>query len=347
MFKINNTIIGNSNRVYIIAELSANHEQDFELAVKTLYAMKDAGANAVKLQTFTPDSMTLDSDKPWFQTRKDSLWAGQKLYDLYKKAQTPWEWHEKLQKTANEIGLDFFSSPFDTDAVDKLESINVPAYKIASLEITDIPLIEKAAKTGKPIIISTGIATKEDIQLAVDTCKKAGNDQIALLKCTSAYPTPMEEVNLNVIPEMMKDFGTVAGLSDHTPGISVPVAAVALGAKIIEKHFILDKNSDSLDKHFSLNPSEFKEMVDAVRNTEKALGKASYELTDKMKNARTSSRSLFAVKDIKEGEELTPGNIKPLRPGNGLHPKHYYEIIGKKAKCFIGKGTPLNDAIID
>lgn len=341
-FIISKNSIGETHPVYIIAELSANHEQNFELAVSTIKAMKESGANAVKLQTFTPESMSLDSDKTWFQTRKDSLWAGQKLFDLYKKAQTPWEWHEKLQKLANDIGLDFFSSPFDFDAVDRLESINVPAYKIASFEITDIPLIQKVAKTFKPIIISTGVATIEDIQLAIETCKKENNNNIALLKCTSAYPSPYEEINLNTIPDIKSRFNVVVGLSDHTLGTSVPIAAVALGAKIVEKHFILDKNSNSLDKDFSLNPYEFKQMANAIRDTEKALGTVNYELTEKMIGSRNSARSLFATQNIKKGEVISENNIKSLRPGNGLHPKFYYEIIGKKAKIHIEKGTPMS-----
>ncbi|MCK4677200.1 MAG: pseudaminic acid synthase [Bacteroidales bacterium] len=337
----------NRKEVYIIAELSANHEQNYELAVKTIRAMKEAGADAVKLQTFTPDSMTLNSDKPWFQTRKDSLWVGQKLYDLFKKAFTPWEWHPKLQALANELDLDFFSSPFDIEAVEKLESINVPAYKVASLEITDIPLIERIAQTGKPVIISTGIAREDDIQLAIDTCLNAGNDKIALLKCTSAYPTPFEEVNLSTITLLQERFKTIVGLSDHTLGIAVPVAAVALGARIIEKHFILDKSIPSLDRDFSLDPDQFRQMVMAIRETEKALGKQTLELTDKQKSARNSARSLFAVRDIQKDEVLSKENIKSIRPGLGLHPKYYAEVIGQKAKVFIEAGTPLSLDLVD
>lgn len=333
--------LGKSGKVYMIAELSANHCGDFDIAVKTLKAMKTSGADAVKLQTFTPDSMTMDSDKPWFQTRQDSLWAGKKLYDLYKKAQTPWEWHKKLQDLANELGLDFFSTPFDFDAVEKLESLNVPAYKIASFEITDIPLIQKVARTGKPVIISTGIATEEDIRLAVETCRKENNNRIALLKCTSAYPAPYDEINLKAIPLLKEKYKVTAGLSDHTLGISVPVAAVALGAEIIEKHFILDKNLQSVDKDFSLDPAEFKEMVVAVRQAEQAIGNATLALTEKAEKARQTRRSLYVVKDIDEGEEFTPGNIKSLRPGLGLPPVYYKEIIGKKASRRIDAGTPL------
>jgi pseudaminic acid synthase len=339
--KINKTEISNNSKTYIIAELSANHEQNFDLAVETIKAMKDAGADAVKLQTYTPDSLTLDSDKPWFQTRKDSLWAGQKMYDLYKKGETPWEWHPKLQELAHKLGMDFFSSPFDLKGVDLLEQINVPAYKIASLEITDIPLIKKCAETGKPIIISTGAATIEDIDLAVETCKKAGNNQIALLKCTSAYPTPYNEVNLKQIQSLKEKYNVIVGLSDHTLGIEVPIASVVMGAKIIEKHFILSRNSNGLDKDFSLEPHEFKQMVNAIRNIEQAIGNGSFNLTPKIETATKFRRSLFTVKNIKKGESFTSENIRSLRPGLGLHPKYYYEILGKTATQNIDKGEPL------
>jgi len=339
--KINKTEISNNSKTYIIAELSANHEQNFDLAVETIKAMKDAGADAVKLQTYTPDSLTLDSDKPWFQTRKDSLWAGQKMYDLYKKGETPWEWHPKLQELAHKLGMDFFSSPFDLKGVDLLEQINVPAYKIASLEITDIPLIKKCAETGKPIIISTGAATIEDIDLAVETCKKAGNNQIALLKCTSAYPTPYNEVNLKQIQSLKEKYNVIVGLSDHTLGIEVPIASVVMGAKIIEKHFILSRNSNGLDKDFSLEPHEFKQMVNAIRNIEQATGDGSFDLTPKIETATKFRRSLFTVKNIRKGESFTSENIRSLRPGLGLHPKYYYEILGKTATQNIDKGEPL------
>ncbi len=337
----------NRKNVYIIAELSANHEQNYDLAARTIEAMKKAGADAVKLQTYTPDSLTLDCDKPWFQTRKSSLWAGQKMYDLYKKGMTPYEWHPKLQQVAKDFGLDFFSSPFDLEAVDFLESLDVPAYKIASPEITDIPLIKKCADTGKPVIISTGAATEEDIELAVKTCREAGNNQIALLKCTSAYPTPYNEVNLKLIPKLKDRFGTVVGLSDHTLGIEIPIASVVLGARIIEKHFILSRNSNGLDKEFSLEPQEFKAMVNAVRHIEEAMGDGSFKLTPKMENALKIRRSLFAVKDIKKGEKFTSDNIKSIRPGLGMHPKYYYDILGKTAKQDLEKGTPLSWDLID
>lgn len=341
-FSINNRKVGNDSPVYIIAELSGNHEQSFDLAVKTIKAMKMAGADAVKLQSYTADSMTLNSDKPWFMARQDSLWAGQRLYDLYSKGATPWEWHPKLMKIANDNGLDFFSTPFDFEFADKLESINVPAYKIASFEITDIPLIEHVARKKKPIILSTGIATKEDIQLAVETCHKAGNFEISLLKCLSSYPAPYEEMNLALIPELEKEFNAIPGLSDHTLGFEMPVAAVALGAKIIEKHFILDKNSKGIDASFSLTADEFKAMVNAVRNTEKAIGRASFEPTEKMINAKKTARSLFFVNDLKKGSVIKESDIRSLRPGLGLHPSLFKEIVGKVVLLDVESGTPVS-----
>lgn len=340
--KIHNTeISNNSNRTYIIAELSANHEQNYDLAVATIKAMKDAGADAVKIQTYTPDSMTLNSNKPWFKTREDSLWAGKKMYDLYKIGETPREWHAKLKKLANDLEMDFFSSPFALKDVDLLESINVPAYKIASLEITDIPLIKKCAETRKPIIISTGAAKIEDIDLALKTCYEAGNEQIALLKCTTAYPTPYNEVNLLQIKTLREKYNLIVGLSDHTLGIEVPIASVVLGAKIIEKHFILSRSSNGLDKDFSLEPHEFKKMIEAIRNIEQAIGNENFELTPKMENALKYRRSLFVTKNIKKGEIITSDNIRSVRPGAGLHPKYYYEILGKKVKVDIETGEPL------
>ncbi len=345
--KINNHAVGDGHPVFMVAELSANHEQKYDLAVQTIHAMKEAGADAVKLQTFTPDSMTLNSDLPWFQTREDSLWAGQKLYDLYKKAYTPWDWHEKLQKIALNIGLEFFSTPFDIQAVNQLESIQVPAYKIASFEITDIPLITKVASTGKPVIISTGIAEEEDIRLAVETCRETGNNQIALLKCTSAYPSPLEEANLRAIPLLKEKFDTIIGVSDHTLGITVPIGAVAMGAKIIEKHFVLNSQGKSLDRDFSLDPNEFKLMVQSVRELEKALGEPTLNLSEKMMQGRKSGRSLFAVQNIAKGEKLTTDNIRSLRPNLGLHPKYLKTLLNKKASKNIVSGTPLNWDLID
>ncbi|MBU4444136.1 pseudaminic acid synthase [bacterium] len=345
--KIANRFIGNEQPVFIIAELSANHLQDFDLAVKTIRAMKEAGADAVKLQTYTADTMTLDSDNEYFQIKQGTLWDGKTLYQLYQEAYTPWEWQPELKKLAEDIGLICFSSPFDKTAVDFLEQMNVTAYKVASFEITDIPLIEYIASKGQPIIISTGIATLADIEEAINACKRMGNDQIALLKCTSEYPTPLEDVNLRTIPDMRERFGTVVGLSDHTLGISVPIAAVALGAKIIEKHFILDRKLGGPDSAFSLEPEEFRAMVKSVRESEKALGKVSYELTEKIKKSREFSRSLFVVENMKAGETFTEINIKSIRPGFGLPPKHLQEIIRKKAIKDIKRGTPLDWSLVE
>ena len=343
---VKNKEIGGNNSVFIIAELSANHLQKFDNAVKIVKAAKEAGADAIKLQTYTPDTITIDCNNDYFQIKQGTLWDGQTLYELYKKAYTPWEWQPKLKKIAEEEGLIFFSSVFDKTAVDFLEKINVPAYKIASFEITDIPLIEYVASKGKPIIISTGIATLSDIEEAVNACKRKGNEQIALLKCVSAYPTPLEDVNLRNIPNLADTFKTVVGLSDHTLGISVPIASIALGASIIEKHLTLDRKLGGPDAAFSLEPDEFKAMLKSVREVEKALGKISYELTEKMKRSREFSRSLFVVKDIKAGEVFTEENTRSIRPGYGLHPKYYDIVLGKKVKTNIEKGTPLKWEII-
>jgi len=339
--------IGNTHPVFIIAELSANHLQNFNLAVDTIKSMKASGADAVKLQTYTPDTITIDSNNECFQIDQGTLWDGKTFYQLYQEAYTPWEWQPKLKEIAEELGLIFFSSPFDRTSVDFLEEMNVSAYKVASFEITDIPLIEYIASKGKPVIISTGIATLADIEEAVNACKKMGNNQIALLKCTSAYPAPLEEVNLRTIPNLADTFNTVVGLSDHTLGISAPIASVALGAKIIEKHFILDRNMGGPDAAFSMEPDEFRSMVDAVRDVEKALGTVNYDLTEKTKKSRDFSRSLFIVNDIKAGDSFTEDNVRSIRPGFGLHPKYLKQIIGKNARKDIKKGTPLDWAFIE
>jgi len=344
--KIANKKIGKNYPVFIVAELSANHLQKFDNAVKLIKAAKEAGADAVKLQTYTPDTMTIDCDNEYFQIKQGTIWDGKILYQLYKEAYTPWEWQPKLKKIAEEMGLILFSTPFDKTAVDFLEKINVPCYKIASFEITDIPLIEYVASKGKPIIISTGIATLSNIEKAINICKRMGNEQIALLKCTSAYPTPLEEVNLRTIPNLAETFKTVVGLSDHTLGISVPIASVALGACIIEKHFTLDRSLGGPDAAFSLEPDEFKVMVKSVREVEKALGEISYELTEKMKKSREHSRSLFVVKDMKAGEIFTEENIHSIRPGYGLSPKHLKNLLGRQAVKDIKKGTPLHWGLI-
>lgn len=329
------------NNVFIIAELSANHNNDFEIALKTIKAAKEAGADAIKLQTYTADTITLDSDKEYFQMNQGTIWDGTTLYKLYQQAYTPWEWQPKLKEYAESIGLICFSSPFDKTAVDFLENMNVPAYKIASFEITDIPLIEYTASKGKSIIISTGIASLADIEEAVNACRRVGNDNISLLKCTSSYPAPIEEANLLTIPHLRETFNVTPGLSDHTMGNSVAIAAVALGAKIIEKHFILDRKLGGPDSSFSMEPAEFRQMVDSIREVEKALGKINYQLTPKVEKSKIFARSLFIVKDVKEGEIITEENVRSIRPGYGLHPKYYKEIIGKKFRKEYEKGTPL------
>lgn len=341
VFKIGNKEIGEDSPAFIIAELSANHMNDFDIAVKTIEAIAESGADAVKFQTFTPDTITLNCDNEYFHIKQGTVWDGQLLYDLYEDAYMPWDWQPKLKKIAEDLGLIVFSSPFDKTSVDFLEDMDVPAYKIASFEITDIPLIKYVASKNKPIIISTGIAEKEDIELAIETCLKEGNDKIAILKCTSSYPAPYEEINLKTINDMEKKFNTTVGLSDHTLGDEIAIAAVTLGAKIIEKHFILNKKLGGPDCEFSMEPQEFKKMVTAIRNTEKALGTVSYNLSDKIRKNREFSRSLFVVKDIKKGELITEENVRSVRPGFGLHPKYLEEVLGEKAKKDLEKGTPF------
>ncbi|WP_209121729.1 pseudaminic acid synthase [Alkalihalobacillus sp. BA299] len=336
-----------NKKVFVIAEMSANHGHDINIAKETIKAAKEAGADAIKLQTYTADTITIDCNNEYFQVNQGTIWDGRTLYDLYREAYTPWEWHGELMDYAKELGLICFSSPFDKTAVDLLESLNVPAYKIASFEITDIPLIEYVASKRKPIIISTGIATLGEIDEAVQACKRAGNEQIILLKCTSAYPAKIEDANLLTMKNLRETFNVEVGLSDHTLGVTVPIVSVALGAKVIEKHFILDKSIGGPDASFSLNREEFKEMVIAVRNAEKALGKVDYDLTDKKKNSRAFSRSLFVVKDVKAGEEFTEKNIRSIRPGYGLAPKFYDSILGKISKKDIEKGIPLNWELIE
>ena len=328
-------------KVLVIAELSANHNQNLAVALKTIEAAKECGADMIKIQTYTPDTMTINCDKDFFQIKGTELWDGKTLYNLYKEAYTPWEWHKDLFDKAKSEGLICFSTPFDKSAVDFLEEIGNPIYKVASFEIQDIPLIKYIASKGKPVIISTGIAELKDIELAVKTCKEAGNNNIGLLKCTSAYPAPIEESNLLTITDMADRFGVIAGLSDHTLGISVPIAAVSLGAKIVEKHLILDKNLGGPDSAFSLEPDEFKRMVQAIREVEKAIGKVSYDITEKAKQGKVFARSLFIVKDIKKGEVFTVENVRSIRPGYGLHPKYYYDIIGKTASRDVERGEPL------
>lgn len=330
-----------SKQVFIIAELSANHNGSLETALQTVRAAKRAGANAIKLQTYTADTITLDSNHEDFKI-KGTIWDGRKLYDLYQEAHTPWEWHKEIMACAEEEGLECFSSPFDKSAVDFLEGLNVPAYKIASFEITDIPLIEYVASKGKPIIMSTGIADNEDIELALAACEKVGNHNIALLKCTSSYPAPIEEANMAMIPEFRKRFNVIPGLSDHTIGSTVPVVATSLGARIIEKHFIIDRSIGGPDASFSMNEEEFKEMVILVRQAEAAIGQVSYKLTDKQKNGKNFSRSLYVAQSIAMGETFTEDNIKSVRPGYGLHPKYLESILGQKANMNLEKGMRFN-----
>lgn len=341
MIKIGKHTISANSPTYIIAEMSGNHNMDFERAKAIVEAAATAGADAIKLQTYTADTITMDCDSELFQTHK-GLWEGTTLYKLYQKAYTPWEWHKDLRDYAISLGLDFFSSPFDLTAIDFLEELDVPAYKVASFEINDIPFIRKIAKTGKPIIMSTGIAHLEDIDLAVRTCREEGNDNIILLKCISAYPAPFEEMNLNVIPNLRDTFECVVGLSDHSYGTEAAIASVALGARVVEKHLTLKRSDGGVDADFSMEAEEFAQMVQQIRNVEKALGKVTYALNEKQMKSREHSRSLFVVKDVRAGEAFTPENIRSIRPGAGMHTKHYEEVLGQVAKCDIKRGTPMN-----
>lgn len=345
--KINNFIINEFSPVFIIAELSANHNGDKNLAFETVKAVKRAGANAIKLQTYTADTLTINSTKEDFVIKSDSIWDGKTYYELYRSAYTPWEWHKELFQLANDLGLICFSSPFDKSAVDLLEQLNSPAYKIASFEITDIPLIEYTASKGKPIILSTGIANDSDIKLALNACKKVGNNQIALLKCTSSYPAPINEANLLMIQDYKDKYNVITGLSDHTIGSIAPIVATVLGAKIIEKHFIIDRSIGGPDSTFSMNEIEFTQMVKDLRNAEKSIGKINYNLTSKQLKSKNFSRSLYIVSDMKKGDILTEKNLKSIRPGYGLHPKYYKSLIGKKVNMDIEKGTQMNFLLID
>lgn len=336
---IGNYKIDQSSPVFIIAELSANHNGSLDIAIETIRAAKRAGANAIKLQTYTADTLTLNVRNDDFKISGGTLWDDRYLYDLYKEAYTPWEWHQALFDVAKEEGLICFSSPFDKSAVDFLENLDVPAYKIASFEITDIPLIEYVASKGKPIIISTGIAELDDIHLALDACTKMENFDIALLKCTSSYPTPVNEANMIMIKDLSERFGVVAGLSDHTMGSTVPIVATVLGAKIIEKHFILNHDIGGPDAEFSMDEHEFTDMVNAVRDAEKAIGVVDYNLTPKQRKGKDFARSLYVAEDIEEGEVFTEKNVRSVRPGFGLHPKYFGEIIGEVSKVKVAAGN--------
>lgn len=341
IISINNHLIGSNHPVYIIAEMSANHGQSYDQAAKIIHAAKKAGADAVKLQTYTPDTMTIDYDSEYFRIGKGTIWEGKSLYELYKEAYTPWEWQPKLKNLANDLNIDLFSTPFDKTSINFLEKMNVPAYKIASFELVDIPLIQRVAKTGKPIIMSTGMATLSEIDEAVTTARGAGCKELVLLKCTSSYPANPAEMNLRTIPHMAEAFSLPVGLSDHTLGIAVPVAAVALGACIVEKHFTLSRTVHGPDSVFSLEPHEFKAMVEAIRITEKAIGSVNYTVTEKESASRVFRRSLFAVNDIKAGDIFTTANVRSIRPGHGLHTRYLTDIIGKKALKDISRGTSI------
>jgi pseudaminic acid synthase len=338
--------IGAGSGVYVIAELSANHNQSFDQAVRILHAAKDAGADAVKLQTYTADTITLRSDREYFRIGGGTLWDGRTLYDLYQEAFTPWEWQPKLKAIAEELGLHLFSSAFDDTAVDFLEGMDVPAHKVASFELVDLGLIEKMARTGKPLIMSTGMASEDEIAEAVAAARGAGATQIALLKCTSAYPAPAEEANLRTIPELARRFNCPVGLSDHTMGIAVPVVAVALGACIIEKHLCLRRADGGPDGAFSLEPQEFKAMVEAVRMAEKALGSVQFSCGPREANSLRFRRSLFVVENIKKGEQFTTQNVRSIRPADGLHPRYLPDILGKTAACDVERGAPLSWALV-
>ncbi len=339
--------VGPGHRVYIVAELSANHGQDFDRAARLIDEAKRAGADAVKLQTYTPDTITLNSDREYFHIGGGTMWDGRTLHHLYAEAFTPWEWQPKLKRVANDLGLDLFSSAFDATAVDFLEEMGVPAHKVASFELVDLPLIRRMARTGKPLILSTGMATLEEIAEAVETARSSGATELLLLKCTSAYPASPGEMNLRTIPELQKRFHTPAGLSDHTFGIAVPVAAAALGACFIEKHLILSRSDGGADSAFSLEPPEFRSMVDAVRIAEQSLGQVHFGSSEREMASRQFRRSLFVVRDMKAGDAFAAENVRSIRPAAGLHPRHYFEILGRRAQCEIERGTPLTWELIE
>ena len=338
--------IGPGHPAYVVAELSANHHQKFDEAVKIVRAAKDAGADAIKLQTYTADTITIACDRKEFRLASGTIWDGTTLYELYGQAYTPWEWQPRLKEVANDLGMDLFSTPFDFTAVDFLEEMGVPAHKLASFELVDIPLIQKMARTGKPLIMSTGMSTVEEIEEAVRTARAAGAAQIALLKCTSAYPASPEEMNLRTIPELSRRFDVPVGLSDHTMDSAVAVAAVALGACIIEKHLTFSRSEPGPDSAFSLEPQEFKAMVDAVRITERALGTVHFGIEAKEASSRVFRRSLFVVQNMKSGEAFTSENVRSIRPGYGLHTRHLPEVMGRNAARDIERGTPLSWELI-
>ena len=344
--RIGKRYVGEGEKTFVVAEVSANHLQDYGRAEAIIKAAAQAGADAVKLQTYTPDTITLDCDNDYFQITQGTIWDGTTLHKLYEEAYTPWEWQPRLMEYANGLGLECFSSPFDDTAVDFMKEMDMPAYKVASFEINDIPLIRKIAGLGKPVILATGIAYLEDMERALQVCKEEGNEQVVLLKCTSAYPSPYEEMNLKVIPNMAQVFDCITGLSDHSMGTAAAVASVALGAKMVEKHLTLSRADGGPDGAFSMEPDEFKKMVDEIRIVEKALGKVTYELSEKQKRSREDGRSLFVVKNMKEGEIFTEENVRAIRPAFGLHTMYLDEIMGKRARTDISKGTPLDWKLI-
>ena len=345
--KVGGRLIGEGQPCYIVAEVSANHNQSFEAAKAIILAAKKAGADAVKLQTYTPETMTLDCDQEDFQIPSDSVWSGKKLFELYAEASTPWEWHPKLQAIAHECGLDFFSTPFDETAVDFLDALKIPVFKVASFEIVDLPLLRKIGGTGKPVIVSTGMSTLAEIDQAVATLREAGAREIALLKCTSAYPASPSGMNLRTMPYLSQLYNLPVGLSDHSLGRHVAISAVTLGANIVEKHFILSRSDGGPDASFSMEPDEFASMVLAIRDVEQALGKVVFEPTSEEQKSLCFRRSLFVVQDINAGENMTLKNVRSIRPGYGLAPKFLDQVLGKRAKVSIKKGTPLSWDLVD
>ena len=340
--EIGGHVIGMDSPTFVIAEMSANHLMDYDRAIAIMRAAKDAGADAIIIQTYTPDTITLNCDDPCFQITQGTIWDGTTLYKLYQTAYTPWEWQPKLKEAAESMGLVFFSSPFDLSSIDFLEELNVPVYKVASFEMNDIPFIRKIARTGKPVIMSTGVSYLADIELALRTCKEEGNENVILLKCCSAYPSPYEDINLRTIPSMEETFDCITGLSDHTMGFAVAGAAVAVGAKVVEKHLTLSRADGGADAAFSMEPEEFRQMVEHIRIIEKALGKVTYELTPKQKASRDHARSLFVAQDMKAGDVFTPQNLRSVRPSCGLHTKYYEELLGKKISRDAKSGTPMS-----
>jgi pseudaminic acid synthase len=345
--EINGRRIGAGHPAYIVAELSGNHHQSFERAVELVKAAKAAGVDAVKLQTYTPDTITIDCDGSDFKIPDDNKWGGRTLHDLYREAHTPWEWQPRLKDIANQLGLDLFSSPFDASAVDFLEGMKVPAYKVASFELVDIPLIERVARTGKPMIMSTGMASLEEIGEAVQAARQAGCEQVALLKCTSAYPAPPEEMNLAAIPRLAERFHVPVGLSDHSLTPEIAVAAVTLGAAIVEKHLILSRSEGGPDAAFSLEPEEFAGLVRAIRTVERARGTGEHALTDGESRNRLFRRSLYAVADIKAGELFTERNVRSIRPAYGLLPRELSKVLGRRAVRDIRRGTPMSWDLVE